>query len=291
MTKRPLYQGVFLKSTEGPVKCVWNPRQIRHCGLTYHHEFELHYIKRGHGSYFIKNKNYPFAKNHLIIIKSGEIHSFIMKNSSYIEKGSLYFSLSIANKNRELAAALKKCPHLILFPEQKTPMVEIIFKNIADETNKKECFWEKIVYAELSRLLFMIQRYSLSTISPVWKNPLTEKIIDYLEQNFASDLSLSDIAKTFSLSVSHISHTFKKSTGLSLKQYMLQRRIIEAKKMLDENPDRKISTLSASVGFNNFSLFNRMFKKFTCTTPANYRRILQQKSLYTHTGQQKKFMP
>lgn len=280
---KPVYQKILERKETSPVKCIWDIYQIRSksslphyirskSNLAYHNELEFHYIKRGNGSYFIKNRRYPVAKNHLIIIKPREIHAFIPESSSCIEKGSLYFLPSFVT-GRKLEFIIKKCPHIILLTEKEATLIEVILKNIAEEIDNKKNFWDEAVHSGIALFLSILKRGSLRKNTTARKNPLTEKIIDYLEQNFTEDLPLSGIAKIFSLSVSRISHLFKKETGLSLKNYILQRRIVEAKKLLAENDDMKVSTISARVGFNTFSLFNHSFKKITGLTPTNYRRI------------------
>ncbi len=276
MAIKPLYEDIFPHRKTEYIKCIWNPPQIYRINLAYHNELEIHYIKKGNGSYFIKNKNYSFSKNHLIIIKNREIHSFIPRSSSYIEKGCILFSPSIVNKDKELKLIIETCPHNILLDERETILTEFIFKNIASETINKKPLWGKIAYAEISLLLFMIKRCTSRKLLVGKQNPLIENITAYLEENFTKNLSLSDIAKTFFLSVSRVSHIFKEETGLSLKHYVMHRRIIEAKKFLEENTDMKVSTISSMVGFNNFSLFNQSFKKITGLTPTDYRKISQQ---------------
>jgi len=276
MRKDVKYENIIAKKVEYPVKCRWYPlpRSISKTYLAYHEEIEIHFIKRGSGSYFIKNRLYPFEKNYLIIIKSEETHRFIPSgNNSLLEKGSLYISPSFIKADKKLYSTLKNCPHTIILSEREATLTEIILKNIADEINRKEKNWEEIVYYEVMLFISILKRYSIRKRKlDISQNSLTEKIIEYIEKNFTNRLLLSDISKEFSISESHLSHLFKRETGLSVKQYILQRRIVEAKKLLSE-PDIKVTAISTKVGFDNFSLFNRIFKKITGLTPYNYRRI------------------
>ena len=234
---------------------------------------EFHYIKRGNGSYFIETRKYPVTKNNLIVIKTGEIHKFIpTKPYSYVEKGSLYFPPSLVGNNKKLGSIIRKFPHFLLLAEKEATLVEIVLKNIAEEIDGKENNWEDVVNSEIMLFLSITKRCASRKNTPVQRNPLTEKIIAHLEQNFTRDLSLSDIAEIFSLSASRISHIFKEETGLGLKRYIIQRRIVEAKKLLEENEDMKVKVISSRVGFDDFYLFNRSFKKITGLTPTNYRR-------------------
>lgn len=284
MKTKPVYQKILTKEERCPVKITWwalhqtksrTGMDKSNIFLAYHNELELHYIKRGAGAYFIKNRKYPFTKDHLVVIKPREIHTFLPEFHSYIEKGSLYFLPSFIPR-KELEFIIKKCPHIIQLTEKEGTLIEVVLKNLGEEIKEKKNFWDEAIHSEINLLLSLIKRGALRKDTPVIRDPLTEKIIKYIEQNFTRSLSISEIAKEFSLSISRISHIFKEETGMSLKNYILQRRIAEAKNLLAEDRDIKVSTISSRLGFCNFSLFNRSFKKITGMTPTNYRRISNQ---------------
>lgn len=269
--KIPVYERI-LKVL--PVNCMWRMSYSYTGNLAYHKEYEIHFIKKGKGYYFIKNRKYPFSHNNLIIIKSEEIHRFISsETTTHIEKGSLYFLPSFINQHNEIKEVIDKSPHIIKLGEREATLIEIIFRNIAEETKTQEPEWEKIVEHQTMVFISLLKRCSLRKHPSIKKNPKIEKVISFIEENFTKDITLPDIAKKSFLSTSHLSHLFKRETGLSIKQYILQRRIMEAKKLLMDNYDEKISVIAKKVGFSDFQLFNRAFKKITGLTPAGYRRV------------------
>ncbi|MCX8081985.1 MAG: AraC family transcriptional regulator [bacterium] len=255
-----------------PVQCIWQRHFSSSGNLAYHKEYEIHYIKRGTGYYFIENRKYKFTHNNFVVIKSGEIHRFIPFNPPvHIEKGTLFFSPSFIN--REIKKIIETSPHIIRLGEREATLVEIIFRNISVEVATKEMNWEEIVHYETMALISLLKRCS-SKKNPVPRhNPRVESIMNYIEGHFTEDISLSDIAKKFFISESYLSHLFKNETGMPLKQYIFQRRIMEAKKLLTEHPEKKVYTVAGKVGFTDFTIFNRTFKKITGMTPSNYRRI------------------
>lgn len=263
----------ILKGVGYPVKCIWQTHSSPSGNLAYHKEYEIHYIKKGSGYYFIKNRKYPFTHNNLVIIKSEEIHRFISSTSSmYVEKGSLYFSPSLINKNRKMKEIMENSPHIVKLGEREATLIEIIFRSIIVEIGRKEIHWEEIVDYEIMTFMLLLKRCSARKNPAPRHNSKIESIMEYIEKHFSEDISLSDIAKKFFISESYLAHLFKKETGMPLKQYILQRRIMEAKKILTENPDIKVYAVANKVGFTDFALFNRAFKKITGLTPAGYRK-------------------
>ncbi|MCI6732887.1 MAG: AraC family transcriptional regulator, partial [Lachnospiraceae bacterium] len=69
---------------------------------------------------------------------------------------------------------------------------------------------------------------------------------------------------------------FKKISGVSPVNYLIQLRIEQAKRMLKES-NLTILEISMECGFNNTSYFIRQFRKYTGKTPREYRRNLTDK--------------
>ena len=65
---------------------------------------------------------------------------------------------------------------------------------------------------------------------------------------------------------------------IEIKSYLLQKRVLEAKKILESQTDMKVVKVGEKVGFPSFALFNRTFKKITGTTPSSYRNLFIEKS-------------
>lgn len=66
-------------------------------------------------------------------------------------------------------------------------------------------------------------------------------------------------------------HLFKKSTGLTIQNYVLARRLDKARYLLSTS-NASISEISESLGFSSFSLFSRCFRQANQMTPREYRR-------------------
>ncbi len=97
------------------------------------------------------------------------------------------------------------------------------------------------------------------------------KILLYVDSHYTEDISLSGIAKVLFMSPSYIGQLFKKETGITFVQYLTQKRLEDAKQMLTST-DMLVTDISASVGFNDYFYFCRIFKKNTQLTPMQYRQ-------------------
>lgn len=96
----------------------------------------------------------------------------------------------------------------------------------------------------------------------------TEFINAHLEQ----DLSLAEIAAAADLSQFHFARAFRRTTGLTPQQYLMQRRVERAKQLLAIG-DLPIVEISLQTGFKNQSHFTTLFRKFTRVTPNAWRKL------------------
>lgn len=71
-----------------------------------------------------------------------------------------------------------------------------------------------------------------------------------------------------------IKRRFKQATGVTLKDYVQNLRVEEAKRLL-ESTCEPVDEISARVGYEDVSFFRRLFKRRTGLTPARYRRLFQ----------------
>lgn len=101
-----------------------------------------------------------------------------------------------------------------------------------------------------------------------------KKIADYIEENIAHDLLLSQLAEVAGLSPFHFARAFKESFGLPPLHYVASRRIERAKVLLAQ-PDLSVTEIAFRLGFGDTSAFSAAFRKRTGTTATAFRRILQ----------------
>lgn len=93
-------------------------------------------------------------------------------------------------------------------------------------------------------------------------------ILEFIDQNLDKDLSLKTLQKEFYISGSHLCQIFRQTTGFTLHEYIMYKRICRAKQCLINGE----SSYNAAVkcGFTDYSNFYRAFKKVTGYSPREY---------------------
>lgn len=99
---------------------------------------------------------------------------------------------------------------------------------------------------------------------------LGEKINQYIKEHYKEDIGRNELAEEFHLAPEYLSKTYKKQMGVSLKDTIAEYRIEEAKRLLERG--ERVSDVAEAVGFDNFTYFSTMFKKYTGVSPNQYRK-------------------
>ena len=95
----------------------------------------------------------------------------------------------------------------------------------------------------------------------------------YIRTHYAEPISLEDIADSIHVSKSECCRCFSRTLQVTPFEYLMKLRIYEATKLLLDTSGQSLSVAeaAASVGFNNTSYFNKLFKKYVGCTPTHYR--------------------
>ena len=96
------------------------------------------------------------------------------------------------------------------------------------------------------------------------------KVVELLETQWRNGVRVRDLALQVGLGASRLEHLFKSEARVSIRAYILERRLTEAAAMLSDT-DERISAISYSVGFRDCSNFNHAFKKRFGVSPRDYR--------------------
>lgn len=94
--------------------------------------------------------------------------------------------------------------------------------------------------------------------------------LDYVSKNIYNEITLKDLANSIEVNPSYLSNLLKTEVGIPLSEYVQRERVEEAKKLLTLTT-HTLSEICMWLNFNDQSYFTRIFKKFTGTTPKQYR--------------------
>lgn len=111
---------------------------------------------------------------------------------------------------------------------------------------------------------------------------IIEHTKQFLFENYARSLTLSEIAWEVKLSGEHLCRSFREKTGKTVFTYLRDLRIEAAKSLLTSSK-LKVTEIATRCGFGSSSVFSRTFQKIVGQTPVEYRRRASRKILFQPT--------
>jgi AraC family transcriptional regulator of adaptative response / methylphosphotriester-DNA alkyltransferase methyltransferase len=109
---------------------------------------------------------------------------------------------------------------------------------------------------------------------------LVRRTMTYIEAHYSEPLTLAAIAARQYVNPHHLHRTFKRRVGITPTQYLLHKRMSEAKRLLSTSA-LSITAISAVVGFTNVAHFSAVFHKQVGLSPSAYRNKMSDISLPT----------
>ncbi len=183
----------------------------------------------------------------------------VVKQSSYVELEQIrYFANTII-------ALLNVYLGKMNIPKEQFWGQQFSQYDVLSQLNRKADFIV-FLYDLLQKLEDIVQDES--------GNHIVKQVKRYLKQNYAQDVSLSQMSKELGVSVNYLSTLFKKVTGETLKDYRIYLRMEKAMDLL-RNSNEQISSIALTVGYDNEQYFSRFFKQKVGCTPSQYRNANQ----------------
>ncbi len=104
------------------------------------------------------------------------------------------------------------------------------------------------------------------------ENPHVKTVKQYILSHLSEPLLLDDIAASVHLVPHYLCALFKKHTGITVVDFILDQRIDLAKRLIITQ-NNALYEIAETCGFNDYNYFSRAFKKITGTTPVQYRKM------------------
>ena len=108
-------------------------------------------------------------------------------------------------------------------------------------------------------------------------------VVKYINSNYASKISLNDVAESVFLNKTYLCQLFKKQLGIGFNEYLENARINKAKELMSTTDDN-ITQIAIDVGYSSQSYFTKVFKKKTGMSPSYYKSVVSKNLSLLHSG-------
>lgn len=234
-----------------------------------HERFEIYFFISGNVNYFIDRKVYPLKYGDLLVMNNHEIHKPSFLDDSPYERMVVHFDPSVTQIFQPHHGKLLDCfinrpsgeQNRVSLNEVQTQEIKVLFKRLEKHQDDPSEYGKILKLTSFLELLVYVNR--------LFEGPPQEEIshipeklapiLNHIDNNLKSDLSLEALEKKFFINASYLSRLFKKCVGSSIHEYIVYKRISKAKELLAKGLDA--SEICSLCGFNDFSNFSRTFKR------------------------------
>lgn len=137
--------------------------------------------------------------------------------------------------------------------------------------NRQRAFCDKVESRGI--VLQLLSRFLKQAQSKIgMKDNRIAKVVLYIRQHIHELIELDKLAEIACLSKDHLIRLFKKEMGTTPLQYINQKKIEEAQLLL-VTESMAVKEIAYRLAFEDYSYFNRLFKKMTGVTPQSYRKM------------------
>lgn len=120
-------------------------------------------------------------------------------------------------------------------------------------------------------------KYKSSNLTPEKAEQIFQKLEKAVKEEkifLTEDLTITALANELDSSIHHLSQVINDRYKMNFSEYINRQRIEEAKRIIKNDNEINIADIAFNIGFNSLSSFNSAFKKFTSTTPTQYKNSL-----------------
>lgn len=250
-----------------------------------HNAHEIFLFIDGNADFYIEQTRFRLNPGDLVIVNSKELHRCITNDASPYERYCINVSPSIIQRLSTDKTKLSDCfenvltgNHIIHLNSAQIDNFISLYKQIEVALVHPGYGQDVMLNSVMAHFLVLLNDafYRSATRNKNIMPELVKKTMLYIQEHITEDITISDLEKVFYRNGSYISQQFKKNTGLSIRQYIVDQRVLVAKTLLVQG--KTVSEACSFAGFTDYSNFIRTFKNVTGMTPGKYKKSVKDNS-------------
>lgn len=223
---------------------------------------DLTYVVEGKGIYYINGVQYEVKRGDLLCIPRGSMRMAQCIVDDLMNLFSANFKLY------DMHGQLVNLPFpLLTHIGVKSDLIGL-FRELSDVWVRKEPGYRIKTRGLLLVIIHRLLELILLRKDPSSTDYRVKKAINYISENYASNISVKQIADLVGLNPVYFGALFKNETGLLINQYLAQTRINHAEDML-KNGECNVTVAAERCGYNDLSHFRKQFKMIKGYPPSH----------------------
>lgn len=250
------------------VGAEWPQDQIiRYQGFPHFHWLQT---EKGVGDFWIGDTHLVLPEKAGVLVSPGVAHRYESANIN--EPWEVIFVTFQGKFADDFNQQMMNHDYVYIPPERGVEFVQQVEKIIATlDSNPVDNEWVSALSYYLLLSLGREESYHVNVNHPDFIR-YVKPAMTYMSENFATQLTITSVAKYLNVTPQYLDRVFQKIMHLSPQEYLLQIRISNAKKLLVSQKHLRVVAVANESGFRDAAYFSRIFKRETGVTPLNFRK-------------------
>ena len=253
------------------------PRTIS-CTKHIHSTIELLYVKEGNYHVSLDDEKFDIFEGDLALFTSNAIHHVTSgdepRNAYYVMKipQSLLFSLAPREAAYEyvMRFAMRRSGERYLWRrgELLGSRIKSALDSLVSEFEERRYASELSLTVRMAALLVEILREAPPSSDTASHRSVADiyRVMEHIRKHYAEDIDERELAAGIGMSYSYFSRSWKRVTGISLREYLNRTRVAHAEQLLFKG-DLSVSEVAALCGYNSVSYFISVYRRIAGVTP------------------------
>ncbi len=242
--------------------------------LHWHDYFELEIILEGQGKHHFNDSVYDLHPGNAYIVTPIDFHSVVFAEKTDSNVVHIQFDSFTMSPEVTKLITSSDAPITAEFDEDELAYVRMLCDKLISEYENRYSDSHLLIRAMLEQLCVLMVRKSKPishTGNPKMRDETILQIVNYLNYNFRTKISLKQVADKFSLNPNYLGEKFQKTLGIPFTTYVNDLRLTYSMRLL-KNSDLSIKQISEESGFSSVSYYIKLFSDKYGTSPQKMRK-------------------
>ena len=226
---------------------------------------DLTYVIGGKATYLIDGKKLDVAKGDVLCIPKNSHRQASSENPAEFECFAANFIMNELGANTEVGLPLPLVTNIGVHGN-----VVSLYRQLNESWLNRHEGYVMCVRANFMLILHRFMAMIVYSVNTYQYDPRVRKAMRYITDNFASNITIADVAETVSLNPVYFGTLFKKETNMTFREYLNTIRINQAESML-RACKWNVTEAAQNCGFSDVFYFSRLFKKYKGIPPSELR--------------------
>jgi AraC-like DNA-binding protein len=235
-----------------------------------HDHYMIIFLRGGSSVHSIDFIEYNIEAPALIFIAAGQVHNHISSECSNVYTISFTSDFILSSSSTFLAHLFDTTVVRLNGAELNLllPFADLLFKEYTSATQNQRVLGN-LLMAFLEKCEYELHKYH--SHDKEHYNNLFQNFMRLVNEHYTTKFKVSDYASLLYITPGHLNDVIKEVTGKNAKQFIDDRRVLEAKRLLYWT-ERSVKEIAWDLGFDDAAYFTRFFKKQTGELPTSFKR-------------------